>query len=66
MDQLRCRYENTTDRFQIVVFTGLERVLLPGMVMEFNALLEDTITVKDGHITAITSDNIPCRQLLIK
>jgi hypothetical protein len=66
MAKLRCRYQNTTDSFQIIVMSGLERVLLPNMAIEFDALLEDTIAVKDGLVTAINADNVSCQQLMIK
>jgi hypothetical protein len=63
---LYCRYQNTTAKFQIIVVNSintLERLLLPGMSMEFTAQLEDYITVKDGCVTSIFADNIPCWRL---
>jgi hypothetical protein len=66
MSQLRYRYQNTTAKFQIIVVNSvnrLERFLLPGMSIEFEAQLEDYITIKDGYITAMFADNIPCWRL---
>jgi hypothetical protein len=64
MSQLRYCYQNKTNNFQIIVVNQLERFLSPGMSVEFEARLEDSITVKDGYITAIRADNIPCRKLI--
>jgi len=50
---LDCRYQNTTDKFQIIIVNTLERFLMPGMSIEFSAQLEDYITVKDGLVTSI-------------
>ncbi len=60
---LDCRYQNTTDKFQIIIVNTLERFLMPGMPIEFSAQLEDYITVKDGLVTSIFADNIPCQKL---
>ncbi len=65
MEQLRCRYENTTNAFQIVVIVGLERFLSPGSSIEFDASPEDSILIKDAYVTSTIADNIPCQQLLI-
>lgn len=69
MYQLRCRYQNTTAKFQIIYVDStsrLERLLLPGMSIEFEAQVEDSITIKDSCITAIFADRIPCWQLKIE
>ncbi len=66
MFPLSCRYQNTTATFQIIIVNSintLERLLLPGMSMEFPAQLEDYITIKDGCVTSIFADNIPCWKL---
>jgi hypothetical protein len=33
------------------------------MSIEFAAQLEDYITVKDGYVTSVSADNIPCWKL---
>ena len=63
---LSCRYQNTTAKFQIIIVNSintLERILLPGMSIEFSAQLEDYITIKDGLVTSLFADNIPCQEL---
>ncbi len=63
---LRCCYRNTTNKFQIFAFGGLERFLLPGSSIEFDAAPEGIVTIKDGNITTILSDRISCERLVIK
>jgi hypothetical protein len=66
MFPLYCRYQNNTTKFQIIIVNSiniLEKFLMPGMSIEFPAQLEDYITVKDGLVTSIFADNIPCRKL---
>jgi hypothetical protein len=66
MFPLSCRYQNTTNKFQIIIINSidtLERLLLPGMAIEFPAQLEDYITIKDGYVTSVFADNIPCWKL---
>lgn len=66
MFPLYCRYQNTTTKFQIIIVNSintLERFLSPGMSIEFTAQLDDYITVKDGCVTSIFADNIPCHKL---
>ena len=66
MFPLYCRYQNTTTKFQIIIVNSintLEKLLMPGMSIEFPAQLEDYITVKDGLVTSIFADNIPCQKL---
>ena len=33
------------------------------MSIEFSAQLEDYITIKDGLVTSLFADNIPCQEL---
>jgi hypothetical protein len=58
-----CRYQNTTNKFQVISVNTLERLLLPGMSIEFPAQLEDQVTIKDGCVTSVLADNIPCWKL---
>jgi hypothetical protein len=61
-----CRYENTTDSFQLFVFAHLERLLFPGDSVEFTAHLEDVVAIRDGYIRSIVADHIPCWQLHVR
>ena len=63
---LYCRYQNNTNQFQIVIVnstSSLERFLSPGMSVEFSAQLDDYVTVKDGCVTTVFADRIPCWEL---
>jgi len=51
-----CNYTNTSQSFQIVIVNGQERVLMPGMGIDFPAGVR--VEVRDGHITSPTADHI--------
>lgn len=61
-----CKYSNLTNKFQIFIFEGVERVLYPTSTIYFEAELSQSIQIRDGMVTTINADTISCKLLVIK
>lgn len=67
---LNCCHKNTSSRVQIIrlidSFIGLERVLYPGVSLEFQASHDDVLEVHDSTcLTALLAERIACIHLAI-
>jgi hypothetical protein len=71
-ESIFCCYVNATSQIQVARITNVsnwyfERVVFPGQRLVFEAFLEGLLEIHTGMMTsAILSDTIPCKRLLVK
>lgn len=67
--EILCQYTNTTPTMQVIrlldsPFNGLEKIISPGMMVQFKALPESYLEVSQfGYITALVDEIISCKKL---
>lgn len=66
-----CQYKNETSTMQVIrllnsPLSGLERIILPGGIVEFKALPESYLEVSQfGYLTTLIDEKISCQKLIL-